>query len=88
MLQFVKRPAFHRVFFAFAALLVAGTAAAPAKADWYYHHGYYHHGYYHHWHPYWGPTYYGPAYYGPSYYGPGYYSPGYVAAPGVYIGVR
>lgn len=76
MLQFVKRPAVRRVFFAFAALLIAGTAAAPAEAGWY-HHGYWYHGG-HYWHPYWGA----------HYWGPGYYAPGYVAAPGVYVGIR
>jgi hypothetical protein len=87
MTKLFTTPTLRKAAFAFAALLVAGTAAAPAMADGYravgWHGGYYHGwhgGYYHPWYG----RYYGPRYYGPAYYGPAYAYP----APGVSVWVR
>ena len=82
MTQFFKSPLLRKAGFAFAALLVAGIAAAPAPAEagWYYHPGYYHHGW--GYHTYWGARYWGPRYrYG--YYTYPYYRPGPVASFGL-----
>jgi hypothetical protein len=83
MTKLFTAPILRKAGIAFAALLVAGIAAAPAPAEagWYHHPGYGHGGYYH---PYWGARYWGPRYYGPSYYGPAYVYP----APGVNVWVR
>jgi hypothetical protein len=88
MTKLLTSPLLRKAAFAFTALLVAGTAAAPAMADGYYRPVGWHGGYYHGWHGgyyhpgygrYWGPRYYGPAYYGPAY--------GY-PAPGVSVWIR
>jgi hypothetical protein len=85
MTQFFKSPLLRKAAFAFTALLVAGTATAPAMADGFYRpaawHGYGWHGGYHAW--------YGGRYWGPRYYGPGYvYPPVAYAAPGVSVWIR
>ena len=89
MTKLFTSPLLRKTAFAFAALLVAGTAAAPAMADGYYrpsgwHHYYgggWHGGYHHSWYG----RYYGPRYYGPAYaYPPAVYAP----APGVGVWVR
>jgi len=88
MTKLLTSPLLRKAAFALTALLVAGTAAAPAMADGYYRSAGWHGGYYHGWHGgyyhpgygrYWGPRYYVPAYYGPAYAYP---------APGVGVWIR
>jgi hypothetical protein len=74
MTKLFTSPLLRKAAFAFTALLVAGTAAAPAMADGYYRPVGWHGGYYHGWHG---------GYYHPGY-GPAYAYP----APGVSVWIR